>query len=98
MANTAATFGFKHVGYLGEAAPDYQQAGQYLIQNTNTTKIGFGDPVQKASATSKYIVQASAATTEEITGIFVGCEFTDATGQPNRSQYWRGSANAEVAS
>jgi hypothetical protein len=80
MANVQATFGFKHIGYLGGSAYDMQMTGNYQIQSTNTTKIGFGD------ATSKYIVQASNATTQEITGIFVGCEFTDSTGQPNRSR------------
>lgn len=86
MANTQATFGFKHIGYLGGSAYDMQMTGNYQIQSTNTTKIGFGDPVQKVNATSKYIQQASNATTQEITGIFVGCEFTDSTGQPNRSR------------
>ena len=96
MANATATFGFKHIGYLGGGAPDYQTSGQYLIQSTNTTKIGFGDPVMKANATSKYIIQATNVTTQPIIGIFQGCEFVDATGNPNRSPFWTGSANADA--
>jgi hypothetical protein len=99
MANTAATFGFKHIGYLSGGGPDYQQSTR-LIQSTYTTKIGFGDPVYKANATSSYIVQGTLAlsTAAPLQGIFVGCSFTPSGGLgiPQWSPFWPGAASADA--
>ncbi len=93
MANVQATFGFKHIGYLSGAGPDYQLATR-LIQSTNTTKIYFGDPVQK-NASSAYIVQAS-STTQTLEGVFAGCVYTPTGGIPTWSPYWPGSASVDA--
>ena len=92
MANTAAQFGFKHIGYLSGGAPDYQQS-TYTIQKTNATAIGFGDPVVAAATTgSPYILQAtpSLATASPILGIFVGCTFINTANQQQWSPFWPG--------
>jgi hypothetical protein len=101
VANTQAVFGFKHIGYLSGGAPDYQMSTR-LILSTNTTKIYFGDPVQKANGTSNYIVQGvggtAAAGTAIIQGIFAGCEYTPSGGLgiPQWSPYWPGAATADA--
>lgn len=97
MANVAATFGFKHIGDSSGGSPTYQQSTR-LIQSTNATKIGFGDPVQKANATSQYIIQGTASTTQPIVGIFVGCQYTPSGGLgiPQWSPYWPGAAAADA--
>lgn len=101
MANQQAVFGFKHQGYLSGGAPDYQQTPR-LIQSTNTTKIFFGDPVQKANATSQYIVQGAGGSvstgTAILSGVFVGCQYTPSGGLgiPQWSPYWPGAAAADA--
>lgn len=95
MANTQAQFGFKHLGYLGGGAPDYQLR-TFAVQSTNATKIGFGDPVIMAAATAAtpYIIQATGAlaTTQPIVGIFQGCEYIPSGGgAPAWSPYFPGS-------
>ena len=95
MANTKANFGFKHVGYISGGAPDYQQT-PYRIQSTNTTPIGFGDPVSRENATSAYIVRGmpSTASGPPIVGVFVGCMYTPSGGLgiPQWSPAWPGSS------
>lgn len=99
MANVQAQFGFKHIGDASGGSPTYQQSTR-LIQSTNATKIGFGDPVQKANATSQYIVQGVGSTTPltPIIGIFVGCQFTPSGGLgiPQWSPFWPGAASADA--
>lgn len=99
MANTQARFGFKHIGYLGGGAPDYQQSTR-LIQSTYSTAIGFGDPVYKTNATSAYITQGTLAlsTSAPMQGIFVGCQFTPSGGGiPQWSPFWPGATtNADA--
>lgn len=91
MANVAAAFGFRHVGFLSGAGPDYQQATR-LIQATNTTKIFTGDPVIKSGA---YIVQDTSTTTV-LEGIFVGCVYTPTGGIPTWSPFWPGAAAVDA--
>ncbi len=91
MANVAAAFGFRHIGFLSGGAPDYQQATR-LVQATNTTKIFTGDPVVKSGA---YIVQAS-STTVVLEGIFVGCVYTPTGGIPTWSPFWPGAASVDA--
>lgn len=95
MANTQSAFGFRHIGFLSGAGPDYQQQSR-LLQSTNSTKIFAGDPVVKLGATG-YIVQASNNTTV-LEGIFVGCMFTPTGGLgiPQWSPYWPGAASADA--
>lgn len=91
MANVAAAFGFRHVGYLSGSGPDYQQATR-LIQSTNTTKIFTGDPVSKSGA---YIIQQTSTTTVT-EGIFVGCVYTPSGGVPTWSPFWPGAAAVDA--
>ncbi len=89
MANTQATFGFRHIGYLGGGSPDYQLSTG-LIASANTTKIFRGDPVSRSASTGK--IEQAAAGTATIVGIFDGCMYTPAAGQtPQWSPYWPGS-------
>lgn len=95
MANTQAQFGFKHLGYLGGGAPDYQLS-HYTISSTSATAIGFGDPVQFVGGSGAFITQASGsnATTSPIVGIFQGCTFVpSAGGAPVFSPFWPGAQN-----
>lgn len=90
MANVASQFGFRHIGFLPGASPDYQLQTR-LIQSTNTTKIYNGDPVVK-SAASNYIVQA-ALNTSTLEGIFQGCTYVPVGGgTPIWSPFWPGTA------
>ncbi len=94
MANTAATFGFKHIGYLGGGAPDYQLT-PYTIASTYATNIGFGDPVLLTTAgPTGTVIQATGAlaTTVPILGIFQGCELQTAGNAPTWSPFWPGAA------
>lgn len=94
MSNTAAKFGFKHIGFLPGSAPDYQLSTR-LIASSNTTSIYFGDPVAKV-ANTQYIA-AQTVTTATVDGIFQGCMLIPATGgAPTWSPYYPGSAGADV--
>src|ERR1700731_3658993 len=95
MANTQASFGFRHIGYLPGFGPDYQQLTRQ-IQSSNATKIFNGDPVVK-QATSSYIIQAS-NNTATIEGIFVGCNYVPTGGQLTLqpSPFWVGSAASDA--
>lgn len=97
MANTQARFGFKHIGFLSGAGPDYQLQTR-AIQSTYSTYIGYGDPIVKLNATSPYIVQATGTTTppNPVIGIFQGCQYTPAGQPPTWSPYWPGAAAADA--
>lgn len=89
MANTQATFGFRHIGYTSGGAPDYQLATG-LILSTNTTKIFRGDPVVYSATTGK-LQQGAGGATEQIAGIFDGCVYTPVGGTPVWSPFWPGA-------
>lgn len=93
MANTAATFGFRHIGYTSGGAPDYQLATG-IILSTNTTKIFRGDPVAFDPTTGK-IVQGATNTTQ-LAGVFDGCVYTPVGGTPQWSPFWPGAAGADA--
>lgn len=89
MANTQATFGFRHIGYTSGGSPDYQLATGVIL-STNTTKIYRGDPVIVDPTTGK-IKQAAAGATQALAGIFDGCMYTPVGGTPVWSPYWPGA-------
>lgn len=90
MANVQSSYGFRHIGFLPGAGPDYQLQTR-LISAGNTTKIFTGDPVVK-SAASNYIVQGANNTTT-LVGIFQGCTYIPiGGGSPLWSPIWPGSA------
>ena len=97
MANSTATFGFRHIGYLGGGAPDYQITTRAL-QSTNATTIGRGDPVVKANATSNYVIRAVGTTvvTTPIVGIFDGCMYTPSGQALTWSPYWPGASAVDA--
>jgi hypothetical protein len=95
MANVLSAFGFKHIGFLSGAGPDYQLATR-AIQSTNATKIFFGDPVIK-SGSNPYILQAATATnTTILEGIFQGCTYVPSGGVQTWSPYWPGAAAVDA--
>jgi hypothetical protein len=89
VANTQATFGFRHIGYTSGGSPDYQLATGVIL-STNTTKIYRGDPVIVDPTTGK-IKQAAAGATQALAGIFDGCMYTPVGGTPVWSPYWPGA-------
>ncbi len=89
MANTQATFGFRHIGYLGGGAPDFQLSTG-LIASANTTKIFRGDPVVRDATSGK--IQQGANNTVALVGIFDGCMYQpNASSPPQWSPYWPGA-------
>jgi hypothetical protein len=70
MANTSTPFGFQQYRGSG-SAPTFEQT-QAAILSTNTTAIGFGDPVCQATGTTGlgtgYIIQCPAPTALAVTG------------------------------
>jgi hypothetical protein len=88
VANTQATFGFRHIGYTSGGSPDYQLSTR-LILSTNTTKIFRGDPVVIDPTTGK--LQQAANNTANIAGIFDGCMYTPVGGTPTWSPFWPGA-------
>lgn len=97
MANTAATFGFQLAGYLGGGAPDYQLSTRALSK-TLATVIGYGDPVIRVNASSPYITQGTAGTSQPLEGIFYGCYYIPSGGNtPIWSPGWPGNTVAADA-
>lgn len=88
MANTQATFGFRHIGYTSGGSPDFQLATG-LILSTNTTKIFRGDPVIYNTTTGK--IEQLALTTSPLAGVFDGCVYTPVGGTPVWSPFWPGA-------
>jgi len=92
MANTQAQFGFRHVGFLSGAGPDYQLQS-YTIASAYATQIGFGDPVTFTTSPAGTLIQATPtlATTQPIVGIFQGCNYIPTGGGiPVWSPFWPG--------
>lgn len=90
MANTAALFGFRHIGYASGSSPDYQLATGVILSN-NATKIFRGDPVCYDPTTGAVVQGAN--NTSTLCGIFDGCQYTPvAGGPPTWSPFWPGSA------
>ncbi len=88
MANVQSAFGFRHIGYISGAGPDYQLATR-SISSSNATAIFTGDPVQKTGA---YIQQAT-TTANIMEGIFQGCVYIPTGGgTPIWSPFWPGVA------
>lgn len=85
MANIQATFGFRHIGYLGGGSPDFQLSTG-VIASAYATKIFRGDPVVRAPATGK--IQQGSNNTETLAGIFDGCQYTPVGGTPIWSPFW----------
>lgn len=83
MANTTGFMGFKHIGFMPGAAPDYQ-INNRPISSANATAIYRGDPVRFASG---FVVSADAANSAKVDGIFDGCVYTDSSGVTKWSPY-----------
>jgi hypothetical protein len=88
VANTQATFGFRHIGYLSGGSPDYQLSTR-LIASANTTKIFRGDPVVINTSTGK--LEQASSNSVNIAGIFDGCVYTPTGGTPTWSPFWPGA-------
>lgn len=80
MSASSAPFGFR---------PAYQPTGldrakKYTIASAYGTRINKGMPV--ILNTNGTVVAGTAAA--DLLGIFAGCEYVDATGKPNFSNFW----------
>lgn len=86
--NTNAPFGFQQIGRL-EGSPYNAAQAVRKIASGYSTKIHAGDPVQ--SLASGYIGKLAAGT-DQIAGIFYGCEYLS-TSQKRKvwSPYWPGA-------
>jgi hypothetical protein len=93
VANTQVKFGFRHIGYLGGGAPDYQLSTGKILA-ANATKIFRGDPVSRNAATGNIEQAAAGATT--VVGIFDGCMYTPVGGTPQWSPFWPGAAGSDA--
>lgn len=92
MANPASYFGFKPMNER------YARIGKAYIASGYGTDIFSGQPVID-SGTSRRI-NAVGAATDAILGVFIGCRYTDASGQVQFKPYWPASTatlNAEDA-
>lgn len=95
MANTYAPNGFQQVNMFQGYAPNYTLTTR-KIASSNTNKIGYGDPVR--SLTTGYIDVATV--TQQILGIFYGCEYYDTAQQSGFgwqfSRQWTGVTTASA--
>ncbi|MFA5901421.1 MAG: hypothetical protein WC829_20150 [Hyphomicrobium sp.] len=90
MANTQTAFGFRHIGFISGAAPDYQ-LNTGVILSSNGTKIYRGDPICRDPTTGAIVQGAN--NTSTVVGVFDGCMYTPvAGGPPTWLPYWPGSA------
>ena len=88
MANTQSQFGFKHVGFISGAAPDYQLNSNYAIQSSYATAIFPGTPMVK-SAASPYIIPATGTgNLTTLLGVFQGVSYTPSGGGPPAFTPW----------
>ena len=82
--------GFKHIGFLPGASPDYQLQSK-LVAASNATAIYRGDVVTFSSG---YIIAADASASSKVDGIFDGCTYTDSSGNTKWSPYCPASQTA----
>lgn len=88
MPNTLAPFGFRPVGNIDGAAPTYGHT-QKRVASSDTTPIYRGDPVTQLA--TGYVTRSTAGS-NQIHGIFVGCEYLSTSLQRKRwNDYWPGS-------
>lgn len=96
MANSNAPFGLRPVKHLSGGVISPNKLG-YTIASGYGTDLFMGDPVD-VSGTSVNgkpgIVRATAGDTNKILGVFAGCSYVNASGQPVWSQYWPASTTA----
>ncbi len=91
MANTTGNMGFKHIGFLPGASPDYQLQAK-LVSNANATAIYRGDPVVFSSG---YIIAATGGT-GAADGIMDGAMYTDSSGNTKWSPFCPATQTATV--
>ena len=87
MANIDAAFGFRPVKHMGGGV--VRPSSSYTIADGHTTKIYKGDPVITTGTGRNINV---GGTTVPLVGIFWGCKYTDAQGEPHWSEYYPGDA------
>lgn len=66
-----------------------ERAMQFQIPTSYATSIFKGDPVILDNTTNVGQLKIGAAATA-LLGVFIGCEYTDATGKPTFANYWPG--------
>lgn len=85
MANTQGYFGLRPVRTLSGTPFNDGMTGEYTISTGYTTSLFTGDAVT-LSADGTII----AAGTAPIVGVFMGCEYVDASGRKRFAKYWDG--------
>lgn len=90
MTNTTSFMGFRHIGFLPGAAPDYQLQSK-LVSSGNATAIYRGDVVTFSAG---YIIAADSTASSKVDGIFDGCTYTDSSGNTKWSPYCPASQTA----
>jgi len=90
MANVNAPRGLVPLRKLGSGTIPQTT---YSIDAAYATPIYRGDVVSP-TGTGKNIARSAAGTTANC-GVFMGCQYTDATGKPTWSKYWPGVADGK---
>lgn len=91
MANTTGFMGFKQIGYLPGASPDYQIMSN-VVAATNATAIYRGDAVVFSSGN----ILAATNGTGQVDGIMDGAQYIDTNGNTVWSPYCPASTTATV--
>lgn len=91
MSNTTSFMGFKQIGFLPGASPDYQLQA-LTVGSGNATAIYRGDPVVFSSG----LIVAATSTANAVHGIMDGAQYTDSSGNTKWSPYCPASQTATV--
>lgn len=91
MSNTTSFMGFKHIGFLSGASPDYQLQA-LTVGSGNATAIYRGDPVVFSSG----LIVAATSTANAVHGIMDGAQYTDSSGNTKWSPFCPASQTATV--
>jgi hypothetical protein len=88
MTTTAAPFGVR---------PSMHGSGGVIRPSRHVIDAGYSTALYKGTPVIVHTdgnINIAAANSGRIDGVFVGCEYTDATGKRNVSNYWPGTAGA----
>ena len=92
MANPDNPIGFVPVKLKGGG--DNIRLGNYTIADRYGTALGKGDPVQM-TGTGRNIEKAEATNVNNV-GVFQGCSYIDAQGNPVFSEYWPATTDTKA--
>ena len=93
MANTDAPFGFRARRHLRGGC--VRSTDRYTIATDYATKLYLGDPVTLVG-TGQRIQRATAGSGGMVLGVFAGCFYADAQGEPGFHQTWDGAGTGRT--